>query len=56
MSDKTQSLTVYLLKNEIKSPDHALADSAKLKELKFGDNVEFEGAAYCKNLPAETPT
>lgn len=56
MSDKTQSLTVYLLKNEIKSPDHALADSGKLKELKFGDNVGFEGAAYCKNLPAEAPT
>jgi len=56
MSEKSQSLTVYLLKNEIKSPDQALADSAKLKELKFRDNAEFEGAAYYKNSPADTPT
>ena len=56
MSDKSQSLTVYLLKKEITAPDQALADSAELKELSFKDDTEFEGAAYYKDSPADTPT
>lgn len=53
--EKSQPLTIYLLKDKVESCEVALADSGEVATLGLRGNLPFEGIAFYKKSPAHPP-